>query len=256
MSRLDMILNLEKKHFDVQNLVHSYASRHRIVDMVIGGASNLIPMPGAAFLATAALVSAQTPLVYQPLSKEVASIYSKSMSSTESSFSDESNADENHEYNKIYDIQFLVEIAQELVSEVTTGSIVAAIPFIGFAAAAAMDAMIAATMTWRVGLMTSIYHCNFGEWLGSRRETFEIAKKHVGPLSARSKNRIQIQEIISKNDEILEKQRKCLQLNFIDPLRKLGRSDHEIRDQAINLCIPSYLFEKQTSENYQQTWDW
>lgn len=251
-----MIFNLEKKHLDVENLVHSYASRHRIVDMVIGGASNFIPVPGAAFLATAALVSAQTPLVYQPLSKGVASIYSKSITSTETSFSDESNVDENQEYNQIYNIQFLLEIAQELVSEVTTGSIVAAIPFIGFAAAAAMDAMIAATMTWRVGLMTSIYYCNFGEWIGSRRETFEIAKKHIGPLSARSKNRIGIQEIISKNDEILEKQRKCFLRDFVDPLRKLGKSDQEIRDQAINLCIPTYLLDKQTSENCHQTWDW
>jgi hypothetical protein len=48
---------------------------------------------------------------------------------------------------------------------------------------AALDYVIATAMTWRVGTMVSIYYQNGGNWVGSRKHTFELAKGITGGLN-------------------------------------------------------------------------
>ncbi len=222
MSDVEIIFGFEKRHLLAQEVIESYASRHRVVDGFVGGVSNLVPIPFFSNATSAALITAQAPLVYRPLSKKIASIYLGTLSNENISFHHESDLDElqigkklaafqnklNELQNALFGLDFLLEISEDIMGEVMIGNAIAAIPFIGMAASIAMDSMIAATMTWRVGLMTALYCCNFEDWLGTRRETYDISKRFVGPLSIKSGKRVDINAVFEKTSRLLQSRSK------------------------------------------------
>ncbi len=255
MSNVEIIFGLEKRHLLAQEVLESYASHHRVVDGFVGGVSNLVPIPFFSNATSAALITAQAPLVYKPLSRKIASIYLCKNSRENVSFHEEADIDEGQTaaqfeafQNKLYNLQntlfgvdFLLEISKDIMAEALVGNAIAAIPWIGMAASVAMDAMIAATMTWRVGLMTALYCCNFEEWIGTRRDTYDIAKRYVGPLSIKSDKRVDINAMFEKNDLIFAKHIDILRRDFIDLLITEGKKSQQIADEALKLEIPRYL---------------
>jgi len=249
------MFGLEKRHLLAQNVLESYASHHRVVDGLVGGVSNLVPIPFFSNATSAALITAQAPLVYRPLSREIAAIYLGKFSSENVSFHEEAEIDEmqvlaqlaafenrlNVLQNTLFGLDFLLDILKDIMAEAMIGNAIAAIPWIGIAASIATDAMIAATMTWRVGLMTALYCCNFEEWLGTRRNTYDIAKRYVGPLSIKSGKRVDINEMLEKNSSIVTKQIDILRRDFVDVLIAEGKKSQQIADEVLKKEIPRYL---------------
>ncbi len=248
-----MIFGLNKRHQSVERIIEGYASNHRIVDGAVGAAVNLVPFLPLA--ATPILVSAQAPLVYRPMSRKIAEIY---FAPTDISFHDEADLDEeyhksqvadfqnrlNNIQNGLFPLEFLLEIAKEIAAEAAVGNLIAAIPFFGMAASVAMDVMVAATMTWRVGLMTAFYCCNFEDWLGTRKDTYELSKKFVGPLSPKSNRRVDIGQVLAMNEDISEKHLSQLKIDFFDRLRLAGQSREQILESALLNQIPPHLLSR------------
>jgi hypothetical protein len=244
---LSILYGIEDRHRKVEDLIHRKASGHRVVDGVIGFASGLIPGGIVSTATTTGLILAQTRLVYRPLSNQIALIYSASASPGKNDHN-EVNEFEKEErvraqgkaFETLYDLSFLLEILNDMTHDVLVGNALAAIPVFGAVAAAAVDVMIAATMTWRVGLMTALFYSNLGEWIGSRKETFELTKRLL-PLSPKSHARANVSETIARETSILEKHFRLVEEDFIRPLSQEGRSKEEIIEVALGMNFPSYI---------------
>ena len=76
-----------------------------------------------------------------------------------------------------FGMEFLKEIATDLLVEGGFGFLLSALPVVGIAASAALDMSIAATMTWRVGTMTSIYFQNGHRWVENRDAPTRLPRK-------------------------------------------------------------------------------
>jgi len=252
-----MIFGLEKRHLLAQEVLESYANRHRFVDGFVGGISSFVPIPLFSNAASLALVTAQVRVVYRPLSRKIASIYLGKLENEALSFHEEAVMDAaqaaaklaefenklNSLQNTLFNLEFLLEILHDVMGETLVGNAISAIPFIGMAASITMDMMIAATMTWRVGMMTALYCCNFEEWLGTRKDTYEISKRFVGPLSIKSKKRVDFSTIFEKNDSIIEKQIELLKCEFFDVLVREGKTNQQIVAEALKRQVPRYLIQ-------------
>jgi hypothetical protein len=233
------VLGLDIRNKEAEKIIAQYAKNHRWLDVAVGAAGTLVPVPGAALVAMVACIAAQGPLFYKPMADKLAKVYLGSIDHHTNRLVIEgvfegAGLDIANEFNA----QFFAEIAGELVSELGWGGAVAMVPFIGGIAGAALDALVATTMTWRVGTMISVYFQNGGQWLGSRRETFEVAKDFVGPLSAKAENRVDLNEIGKKNSQVMQHQLNTLKSVVIDPLLEVGASKEQIlaslRKRGIN----------------------
>ena len=79
-----------------------------------------------------------------------------------------------------FGMDFVQDIAADLLREAGFGLAIAWIPILGGIVSASFDAAIALKMTRRVGTMISIYYQNGRSWVGSRRETYGYAKDITG----------------------------------------------------------------------------
>jgi len=253
-SSLSALCGIEDRHRNVQTLVHKKASNHRFVDGAIGLGSGFVtswlgPLGTAASTAvTASMILAQTRLVYRPMANEIMDMYSGN-TALETEAHDEANKYEGEErdrmlrhraFTALYDTQFLLGMMQDHIHEAVVGSALTAIPIFGAFASATIDVMIAATMTWRVGLMTALYYANLGEWIRTRKETFEFTKKLL-PLSAKSHERVNIGEIVAQESSIVEKHYRVVKADFIHPLLSDGKTKQEIIDIAFGMKFPDYI---------------
>lgn len=146
------VFGLEGRNFAAQRLITSYAKKHAAMDVGIG-AAGLIPIPGAATAALIGAIAAQAPVISEPMARELATIYNSSIDGQTRKM-----VAETIEIGALADlgIEFLKEIVTELFSDLAACTILTAIPYIGSVAAAALDATIAATLTWRVGTMSRL----------------------------------------------------------------------------------------------------
>jgi len=74
--------------------------------------------------------------------------------------------------------EFLQEIVGELLGENVPAALASAVPILGAVVGAGADAVLGATMTWRVGATASVYYQN-GGYIGSRKRTYELVKPLV-----------------------------------------------------------------------------
>lgn len=77
--------------------------------------------------------------------------------------------------------EFLQEVIGEILGEAAFATGLSFAPIVGAVAGAALDMMVAYTLTWRVGTTVSAYF-QAGGYLGSRKETYDAIK----PLAPRS----------------------------------------------------------------------
>lgn len=176
---LNTLSQLRQRNDMARAAIKKYSDRHALMDVAIGGAGFF----GLAIPALVAAIAAQAPVIYQPLARELEQIYNANAD-------EETHAiiRENVVIGGIADIagefstEFIVSIATELLTEAGLGTAAAFIPFIGGVVGAALDYIIATAMTWRVGTMVSIYYQNGGNWVKSRKHTFELATEMTGGI--------------------------------------------------------------------------
>lgn len=202
-----------------------------------------MPIPGATSAALRGAILAQAPLIYKPMTQELAAVYSCSPDQVTSQIQTQAvligaGADLAIEMAT----EFLKEIASEL-GEAAVGLGISAIPFLGALLAAGLDATVAATLTWRVGTMVSAYFQNGESWIGSRKHTYHIAKDMVGGLSPQTENRANLNNIGNVEPGVGEKQLSFV-LNLIEMLRTITNNRDQIRSALIERKVPSWLIER------------
>jgi hypothetical protein len=174
------LVGLHQRNVDAKEIIRKYAQRHAAMDVAIGAAGFF----GLAIPALIAAIAAQSPIIYRPMAEELARAY---------------NVERGGDAGQIihtgvivggiadiaaeFSTEFIAMVAGEIITEAGFGAVAGFIPFIGGIIGAALDYVIATAMTWRVGTMVSIYYQNGGQWIGSRKNTYELAKEMTGGLN-------------------------------------------------------------------------
>lgn len=234
------LFNLSERNRQAEQVIRDYARGHAAADIGIGLIGTIIP--GATIPALIASIAGQAPLVYQPMSKQLASIYSATPDQVTNRIVVESAV-----IGGLSDLaaelasEFMGEIALELLQEAGFGIVASAIPFIGGIVAASLDATIAATLTWRVGTMVAIYHQN-GGWIEDRHTTFQRAKSMVGGLSPATDNRVNLDDIPLKNQEVMDKQTAVVK-ELISMMLSISAGKEQIHTALLERKIPQRVIE-------------
>lgn len=234
------LFNLSERNRQAEQAIRDYARGHAAADIGIGILGTFIP--GATIPALIASIAGQAPLVYQPMSKRLAAIYSATPDQVTKRIVVESAVmgglgDLSAELGS----EFMSEIAAELFQEAGWGVLVSVIPGIGGMIAAGLDATIAATLTWRVGTMVAIYHQN-GGWIQNRHATYGRAKKMVGKLSPMTDDRVNLDDIPQKNEEVLERQLAVVK-ELISMMLSVSAGRDQIRAALMQKQIPQKLID-------------
>lgn len=197
--------HLEDRNRLAERVIREYAAMHAGTDVAIGLLGFAIP--GGSVLGLAASVLVQAPAFYQPMARRLARIYTaEADSETDSMVRDTAVAGAKFDVASEFAAKFFQQIAPELLHEAGLGVLLAGVPLIGPVVAAGLDAAIAATLTWRVGTMISMYYQNGLGWTGDRSGTYQRARALVGSLSPKIEGRVDLNDVANSNPEILESQ--------------------------------------------------
>jgi hypothetical protein len=254
-------MRLEDRNERARETIQSYARLHAGMDIAVGLAGLL---PGAAVPALVAAIAAQSPVIYQPMARDLAAIYT---------VDEESLGDTIEQVRRVvkrgafqtgfldiaseFGQEFMMQIGHELLTEAGLGVLGSlCIPVLGGAIGASLDYLIANMMTWRVGTMVSIYYQNGGEWLVSRHATYERAKDLTGGLATsvgeildakkRQRNvRVDLGSLRSQIPQVGEAQVRSVK-HIIDMMSD-AMSNDQIRAALSGKGIPVDLIEKALS---------
>jgi hypothetical protein len=244
-----------------QKIIQYYARLHAGMDIAVGIAGLL---PGAAIPAIIAAIASQSPLIYQPMARDLGAIYTVDDESLGDTIEHVRGIVKQGAFETgILDIasefgqEFMMQIGHELLTEVGLGVLGSlCIPLLGGAVGASLDYLIANMMTWRVGTMVSIYYQNGGEWLGSRYATYEQAKDLTGGLASsvsevldankRKHNvRVDLDSLRSQIPQVYEAQVRSVK-GLIDMMRD-AMSNDQIRQALSAKGIPVDIIQKALS---------
>lgn len=232
------VFGLEQRNRAAHEVITSYAVKHAAMDVGIGLAG-MIPIPGAATAALIGAILAQAPMIYGPMTRELAIIYNSAPDSQTSKMMAET-----VEIGALADVgvEFLKEIATDLISEAAAGLALTAIPFVGGLLAAGLDATIAATLTWRVGTMVAAYYQNGGVWIRDRKNTYAIAAETVGTFSPKTNDRADLNDFSRRNKTISEKHLNFA-LSLVEMMKNAALSKNQIRNALQSKQIPPWLID-------------
>lgn len=255
------LMRLGDRNERARGIIQDYARLHVGMDIAVGIAGLL---PGAAIPAIIAAITAQSPLIYQPMARDLGAIYTIDEGSVGDSIEQVRGIVKRGAFETgILDIasefgqEFMMQIGHELLTEVGLGVLGSlCIPVLGGAVGAALDYLIANMMTWRVGTMVSIYYQNGGEWLASRHATYEQAKNLTGGLATsvgeildakrRSRNiRVDLDSLRSQIPQVGEAQVRAVK-GIIDMMRD-AMSNDQIREALSRKGIPVDIIQKALS---------
>ena len=204
LERFGSLYSLEDRNRLAEQKIVRYVTGHAAADIGIGILGTFIP--GAGLAAIGASVLLQVP-VYQQLAWDLGYIYSVTPDvNTKAIVAGGVCIGSAGMIAAEFTTEFFSEIAGDILREAGFAAVSSAIPFIGGIVAAGLDAAIAATMTWRVGTMVSIYYQNGQRWVGSRKDTYEAASSMVGGLSPENTGRVRLDGIPGRVAEVSENQ--------------------------------------------------
>lgn len=177
-------MRLEERNRIAREFISRYARKHAAMDVAVG-AAGLLPFLSIPTLIAA--IAAQSPLIYQPLARDLAAVYLAEPDHLEQIKTDvihpQTIETAKFDIAANFGTEFMMQIASDLLADAGLGALAAsAVPLVGAAVGAALDYLIATQMTWRVGSMVSMYFQNGGAWVDSQKHTFELAKKLTGPM--------------------------------------------------------------------------
>jgi hypothetical protein len=183
-STANTVTRLDERNRIASELISGYANRHAAMDVMVGLVGLI---PGLSIPALAGAIAAQSPVIYQPLAKDLARVYMAEPGDLEQAkrgiVHEVATQTSALDIAADFGTEFMLQIASELLMEAGWGVLGAMfIPVVGGAVGAALDYLIATQMTWRVGTMVSIYFQDGGHWVGTQRHTFELAKKMTGSM--------------------------------------------------------------------------
>ena len=237
---------LSNRNTKAKQTITKFASRHMAMDVGIGVVGTV---PGLGIPALIASIVAQVPLIYHPMIKELSVIYSSSPNEVTSSYIAQALAID-IAYQPASDIlisdmgvDFMTEIIGEIISEGGIGAAIGTfIPIVGGIVAAGLDAIIASKLTWRVGTLTAMYFLYDEEWIGNRKETYNIAKKEIGTVLPGNTGNL---DSAVKNEHVC---RKIVQ-GIIDKIKTIKKyapnlSNSQIKNDLLKEGLPHFAIER------------
>jgi len=219
-------------------VINNYAAGHAAIDVIIGAAGLLVPGGGVA--AMLASLAAQAPIIYSPMVKSLARIYSAepdqftrglvtAATITGGAF-DIGSEVLAEALSTEFGQEFLLSILHEIWPELGVGTLLSFIPFAGGFIAAGLDATLAATLTWRVGITTILYFLNGEEWIGgSKTNTLKHAKRVIGVMSPKTNDRVNLNSL---PNTVPEAKRKAL-AGLQQQIKVLKRANSSISKSEI-----------------------
>jgi hypothetical protein len=221
-------LRLEDRNRLAQDTIDKFKTKHATMDVGVG-LIGLVPGAGLPALITA--IAMQSPIIYQPLAKELAQLYLAAPRDLEGARSNivypAAELDIILSITADFGGEFIKQIAGEMVADVGIGTAATLIPFVGAVVAAALDYTIATRMTARVGQMVSIYFQNGVQWYGTRDDTYEAAKNLRGGLDSIRKEFPGVMDSLRKNVQPM-----------VEILRSAGMTDAQIRSALFAEKVP------------------
>ncbi len=186
---------MDERNRSAETVIARYAKNHAIADGASGTAGGLIPIPGAGVAVAMGQLAHQAKVMYPALGSDLAAIYASPPDAFEQLLKN-THQDEKRfrqaastviqSFDEVaqvafalhgeFNSQFLQDVALDLAGENAPGLLGAAIPFVGAFIGGGLDALIAVTMTWRVGAMISI-HVQNGGFVGSRKDTWNLVRR-------------------------------------------------------------------------------
>jgi len=227
-------LRLETRNKMAQALIEEYKGKHAAMDVGVG----LVGLfPGAGIPALIFAIASGAPLIYQPLAKKLAEVYLASPSDLDRAKSGiifhDAAVDIILGIGADFGVDFISQIATEMLTEVGLGVALSFIPILGAVASAGMDYIIATKMTDRVGKMVSIYFQNGGRWRGTQRDTYRDAKNLSGDLNSIRRELPGIRDALISNLQ-----------PTIEMMRDSGVSDEQLRQALIKKDVPIDLIDE------------
>jgi uncharacterized protein (DUF697 family) len=227
-------LRLEDRNRIAQQVIDRYASNHAAMDVGVGLVGLI---PGAAIPALMTAIGLQGPAIYQPLARRLAGVYLASPedlnSVQDNQVIDLTVITAGFDLTSEFGLEFLKQIASELLVELGFGTALTFIPIVGAVAAAGLDYLIATRMTQRVGKMVAIYFQNGAAWVGSKRETYELAKNLPDDLNAVRKISAVRQMLLRKARAIVNMLRSAMGIDQIREILRAQKVPEDLIDEAL-----------------------
>jgi uncharacterized protein (DUF697 family) len=234
------LLGRAEKREAVEALILDRAIKHVAMDVAIGGAG-FLPIPFMGLATIIAAIAAQAPIIYQPLARDIAEIYGRQPGSTErAEVFRGATAGGLQDVAVDVGVEFFREIGIEVLQDVGWGAAASVIPVLGGIASTAIDATIAWTMTWRVGLMLALYHENGGRWINSRKHTYELVRKQIKMQKNNGQARPTIRQVVANNKSVTNSQEASVNL-IAQMLLDQGFSKEDVRKSLTARNIPAEL---------------
>jgi uncharacterized protein (DUF697 family) len=239
------IFELALRNKAAEAVIRAFAAEHALVDVASGLVLGLVP--GGSMAAIAGQLAYSAVRVYPAMVKKLVVIYGASPDDftrtvvaggvvTEAGITALIAAvgpdvlghialDAAHEFGS----DFFQEIVTELLQESSVTLPLSFIPVAGAIFGAALDAIIGATITWRVGCVVSAYF-QYGGYIGSRKETYEKVKRFT--KRSADVSRPGTLDRLRSIDEIRRKQRGYVRSQFRAFLGSLTKA--QIRDTLVS----------------------
>ena len=226
--------DLPTRHKLARGEINHRSRKHIKFDVRLGIIGTVIPVPGAGIVALGASIVAQGPLIYHPMARKLAAIYTASPHELAGMQLDvlPEKIYHNNEIDiaSYFTLHFLLMASHEAIAAALGGLW---FPIAGGIAGAVVDYYIAKTMTRRIGRMVAFYYLNGSRWKNdSFEDTYQEAKRETkGDIST----------IIAKNPEIRENMIRKL-LSTINIMSKYMSKekiremflDHHVEEELIN----------------------
>jgi hypothetical protein len=203
-----------------ERTISRHAAGQAMADLVIGAL-----VPGGDRQTKLASIASQVPLIYQPMLKELVIIYTTppdhfargmvtQATIVGSSLSRTSGLAYEYligEFDRPFLLEQLHEIWREAGIEGTSGVLLG------------IEATIAATLTWQVGVTTALYFLYGEAWIATKQQTVEQARALTGLPSPEMQERVNLTSIFQRVSHVREKALAAL-AQRIYHLKKATRS--------------------------------
>jgi hypothetical protein len=202
------VFYLPERRSQATQSIQSWAVLHCSIDFGIG-LLGWYPLPGAATASLVASLGAGIP-IYQGLARDLSAIYEAPNDDVIANRLLTAGMVQHAASTVAVEVvgqfgpDFLADIASDIIHELGLGFVVGTfVPILGPLLASGLDVAVAATMTWRVGIMIVGYYENGRRFPGgSREKAYEGSKRMTGGLSPTINGRCDLADIPSTFPEV------------------------------------------------------
>ena len=214
------LLYLSRRNEAAEEIISTTARSHATIDAISGTIGSIVPIPGAGVVVLAGQLLHQMTHIYPDMIEQLAYVYraepdritkrKMSGATVREAIGDGLGLEVVNHLKHEFGQQFFSDIGTDLAVENAPGLLASSIPVVGALFSGGLDALIAATLTWRVGTMVSIYFQNGDFIRGHRKSTYDLVKKQLvkrSPATSRPGTLAKVRDIPEVRQNMVAKVR-------------------------------------------------